>query len=373
MSRRQWAIAIAATMLGATPAWAGSFEPYWHFSGVFHPAVAHFPIALLMVAGVLEVFRLRTRGRVPGDAAYICLCLGAVAAVVASGLGWANADASGGFNGALKEVVLLHRWMGVSVAALAVLVLVAATVSRRRERPRAALVWGCRAGVLANAALVALVGSFGGKLTHGVNYYADAYDDLQAELKAEQEPAQPTVAATPVAEPRAAEQSKPADETTSKAAPADVKKPDPPAAVSPAETATQQEVKPAATPPSPGSAQAPDPAPAVAKIDFATQIRPIFSSHCVTCHNEKKHKGSYRLDSPDFAFKPGGSDEMPIVPGDAEKSRLIKAVEGKGDFEDEMMPPKGTLLTPQEITLLRKWIDDGATWPASMTVPEKGG
>ncbi|MDP6719217.1 MAG: hypothetical protein QGF59_11235, partial [Pirellulaceae bacterium] len=52
--RMYWPVAVALGAM-AGPAWAGSIEPYWHFSGVFHPALAHFPIALLTVAALIEL------------------------------------------------------------------------------------------------------------------------------------------------------------------------------------------------------------------------------------------------------------------------------------------------------------------------------
>ena len=33
------------------------------------------------------------------------------------------------------------------------------------------------------------------------------------------------------------------------------------------------------------------------KIDFATQIQPIFAAKCAGCHGEKKQAGKLRLDS----------------------------------------------------------------------------
>ena len=189
--RMYWPVAVALGAM-AGPAWAGSIEPYWHFSGVFHPALAHFPIALLTVAALIELkpifFQQPGRKPGPGNASYVCLTIGTLAAIVAATVGWANADASGDFNGTLKDVMYLHRWLGVAVAAVAVVAWTLGTISRRRSLGGFGITLGYRGGTFVAAALVGLVGSLGGKLTHGVDYYADAYEDMVAALEAQDQP-----------------------------------------------------------------------------------------------------------------------------------------------------------------------------------------
>ena len=57
-----------------------------------------------------------------------------------------------------------------------------------------------------------------------------------------------------------------------------------------------------------------------AEIDFAREIRPIFSEHCFACHgpDANKRKGKLRLDEKESAFAPAKSGETAIVPGDVE-------------------------------------------------------
>ena len=95
-------------------------------------------------------------------------------------------------------------------------------------------------------------------------------------------------------------------------------------------------------------------------LDYTRDIAPIFEVNCVKCHNESKKKGGYRLDAKDHVFAAGESGNVPIVPGKADESRLVKMIEGKGEFADSVMPPKGDPLTYQQIQLIRQWIDDGA-------------
>ncbi len=91
---------------------------------------------------------------------------------------------------------------------------------------------------------------------------------------------------------------------------------------------------------------------------FETKIRPIFAEHCFSCHGPKKHQAGLRLDSKAAALR--GGDEGPVlVPGEPEKSALIKAIRHEGDVK---MPPKGKL-SAQIIEDLTTWVKLGAIWP----------
>src|SRR2546422_514178 len=50
---------------------------FWQLFGKLHVVVVHFPIALIMIAGIIELFRIRKQSA-PSDAAYICLAIGAM-------------------------------------------------------------------------------------------------------------------------------------------------------------------------------------------------------------------------------------------------------------------------------------------------------
>lgn len=101
--------------------------------------------------------------------------------------------------------------------------------------------------------------------------------------------------------------------------------------------------------------------PAAARpVDFAQDIAPILSKSCQSCHGAEKQKGEYRLDSRAAALK-GGADYTPAIkPGDSAGSPLIHLVADL--VPDLKMPAKGDPLTPEQIGLLRAWIDQGAKW-----------
>jgi mono/diheme cytochrome c family protein len=94
-------------------------------------------------------------------------------------------------------------------------------------------------------------------------------------------------------------------------------------------------------------------------VDFARDIQPLLEKNCVKCHGAEKQKGDLRLDGKAAAMR-GTSDGAVILPGKGAESRLVAAVAGVD--EDLVMPPKGERLTPEQVGMLRRWIDDGAVW-----------
>ncbi len=88
----------------------------------------------------------------------------------------------------------------------------------------------------------------------------------------------------------------------------------------------------------------------------------MFSEHCYSCHGPDKQESNLRLDLKSAAFKGGDSGPV-IIAGKSAESRLIHLVAGLE--KNLVMPKKGERLTPEQIGLLRAWIDQGANWPES--------
>jgi len=97
-------------------------------------------------------------------------------------------------------------------------------------------------------------------------------------------------------------------------------------------------------------------------IDFARDVRPILREHCVSCHSASKKKGQLRLDARSAAVK-GGLSGKAILPGKGRESLLYKLLVDAD--EDARMPQKAPRLAAEKIELLRRWIDQGASWPDS--------
>lgn len=105
-----------------------------------------------------------------------------------------------------------------------------------------------------------------------------------------------------------------------------------------------------------------------AKLEFKTEILPIFEAKCVKCHkadheeNGKKikPKGELRLDAAWAMLKGGKTKEHPaLVPKSTAKSYIAEVISLPKD-DDMFMPPKGDPLTAEEILKLKTWITEGA-------------
>ncbi|MGZ8920408.1 MAG: DUF1549 domain-containing protein, partial [Limisphaerales bacterium] len=95
---------------------------------------------------------------------------------------------------------------------------------------------------------------------------------------------------------------------------------------------------------------------------FENKIRPVLAESCYNCHSQKaeKVKGGLFLDTKDGVLL-GGDNGPAIVPGDPEKSRLIKAV--RYNDPNLQMPPKDKKLSSEQIADLETWIKMGAPDP----------
>ena len=100
---------------------------------------------------------------------------------------------------------------------------------------------------------------------------------------------------------------------------------------------------------------------------FEKKIRPLLADNCFNCHSTNTNsRGGLRVDDRNGLIS-GGDRGSAIVPGDPEKSLLIKAVR-QTDSKLKMPPMKQ--LSEQQIADLTKWIQDGAIWPrVEFTLP----
>ena len=89
------------------------------------------------------------------------------------------------------------------------------------------------------------------------------------------------------------------------------------------------------------------------------KVHRIFRENCGHCHNADKEKGGLRLDSYE-SLRAGGESGTPFVAGQSGKSLIVQMVEGS---VEPRMPYEEDPLPPEQIALLRKWVDAGAPGP----------
>lgn len=94
-------------------------------------------------------------------------------------------------------------------------------------------------------------------------------------------------------------------------------------------------------------------------IEFNRDVRPIFTEHCSGCHGGVKQAGGISFAYRDQVLPPDG---WIVEPGDPESSSLIDRISSV-DPDLRMPPPDhGAALSPHQIALLTKWIEQGAAW-----------
>lgn len=133
--------------------------------GNMHPAIVHFPIALVTVAAVLETWQIVRRKPGLSAATPACLVLGGLSAVAAAVFGWLSAGTDIGESPQSTEI---HRWVGIGatvIAVLAMLVLVKAVTPNPGEARGAILT--VRLLVLMGAAVIGAAGFLGAEVSFG--------------------------------------------------------------------------------------------------------------------------------------------------------------------------------------------------------------
>ena len=99
---------------------------------------------------------------------------------------------------------------------------------------------------------------------------------------------------------------------------------------------------------------------------FETNIRPILAEKCFDCHGQAKQWSGLRLDSRE-ALQKGSDSGQVIRQGDLASSSLLERI--VSDDPDFKMPPGDSKhqLTQRDQQLLRRWILEGAWYPATNT------
>lgn len=133
--------------------------------GRWHPSVVHFPIALFVVAGALEVVALVRRRSAMLETTRVLVALGALGAVVAVAVGWM---AMGVTFAADEPLNRAHRWLGTSIAGFG---LAAWWANERFMKVRGkAAGWTYAALLVLTIVAIAVNGFLGGALVHGLDH-----------------------------------------------------------------------------------------------------------------------------------------------------------------------------------------------------------
>ncbi|MCE9526929.1 MAG: DUF1549 domain-containing protein, partial [Planctomycetales bacterium] len=104
-------------------------------------------------------------------------------------------------------------------------------------------------------------------------------------------------------------------------------------------------------------------------VEFNRDVRPILSANCYFCHGpDPTHREA------DLRFDRESGIRQAFRTGDPAKSEAWRRIVSKDD--DERMPPPSShkVLKPDQIALVRRWIEQGAVWQDhwAFATPKKG-
>ena len=135
--------------------------------GRMHPALIHFPIALIVFALVAEVVSLFWKKPEIRWTALVVLVSAAVTAIPAALAGWTlSRDML--FSGRMAEIMTMHIWAGTSVAvAVWPLVFLRKWLDKHPSR-NGRIIYLAALGIL--VAAIALTGHLGGSLVYGPDF-----------------------------------------------------------------------------------------------------------------------------------------------------------------------------------------------------------
>ncbi len=104
-------------------------------------------------------------------------------------------------------------------------------------------------------------------------------------------------------------------------------------------------------------------------VTYTQQIKPFFARYCLECHNHEEPKGGLNLETYQ-GLRQGGDNGAVLTPGKADTSRIVHLVEHRA--KPFMPPKKAKQPRPEEIALLRRWVDAGAKEDGAirLAVPE---
>ena len=96
-------------------------------------------------------------------------------------------------------------------------------------------------------------------------------------------------------------------------------------------------------------------------VDFQRDLVPILQKKCLACHSTSERQGELILESPALLLK-GGDTGAAVVAGNGAESLLLQLASHQ---QEPFMPPPdndvaAAPLTPQELGLIKLWIDQGA-------------
>ena len=98
---------------------------------------------------------------------------------------------------------------------------------------------------------------------------------------------------------------------------------------------------------------------------YADLVAPVLEKKCGTCHGAEASQGDLRLDRPE-GIRKGGHSGAVLAAGRSASSEIVRRVWLPPSHKDAMPPGGRRALTVAEASLVRWWIDQGASFDATL-------
>lgn len=96
------------------------------------------------------------------------------------------------------------------------------------------------------------------------------------------------------------------------------------------------------------------------EVSFEKDVAPVLGRFCAGCHNaDEEHPSQLYLESYESLMK-GGKHGLAIKAGNSKESLLMQKMSAEPPFGKVMPPPRKRTPTPEQVELIRAWIDQGA-------------
>ncbi len=103
---------------------------------------------------------------------------------------------------------------------------------------------------------------------------------------------------------------------------------------------------------------------------YTARVQPILEKNCGSCHLGMNHRGGFNMSTRASLLK-GGHDGPAIVPGDPDKSLLVRLMRHEGPANDPMPmpPPPRPKTSDDDIATVTAWVKAGAAMPEDVPKP----
>lgn len=137
----------------------------WQFLGRLHPLMVHFPVGLLVVALILEVYSWKKKDPTIHSGLYLVLLIGTLTAITSCVFGLLLKDQ----DEYTSNTLAIHQWTGIATAIFSICTLYLFRLSDNRPQ----LIKVYRTFLIFTVLGVSVAGHMGASLTHGADYLTE--------------------------------------------------------------------------------------------------------------------------------------------------------------------------------------------------------